>query len=66
MQTAENSARAGKKPRRRTSYSDDLDEAPSTVRDQPVEIQEEIPIEDNPSIEAGDDEQEPSPPVFEE
>jgi len=56
----------GKKPKRPCSYGDDLNESPTTVHDQPVEIEEERPVEENSSIEAGEPKESEGPPVFEE
>ncbi len=50
------------------SYSEDVNEAPSQVEGEPVEVEREVPAdqEENPSIERLEPHKPPPPPLFEE
>jgi len=68
MRHIQQSGLAAEGPRRPWSHCDDVNEAPDVVRNQPTDVEEEVPIEGNVSIEAGDSpgDAAPEPPVFEE
>jgi hypothetical protein len=51
---------------RRGSYSEQTNEASKLLKDEPVEVERERPLEDNPSIERAEPHHRPSSPLFEE
>ena len=52
--------------KRRGSYSEQTDEAPKLLEDEPVEVERELPAEDNAPIERTEPHQRPPSPLFEE
>ena len=52
--------------RNRRSYSEQTDEARKLLEDEPVEIERELPAEDNSPIERTEPHHRPPPPLFEE
>ena len=50
----------------RRSYSEQTDEARKLLEDEPVEMERELPAEDNTPIERTEPLHRPSPPLFEE
>ena len=58
---------AGSPPRRgRNSHSEQIDEAPGLIEKEEVEIERDIPADDNQPIERIEPRERPEPPVFEE
>lgn len=55
-----------RQPKGRSSYSEQTDEAPKLLEDEPVEIERELPVEDNSPIESTEPHRRPPPPLFEE
>jgi len=55
-----------KKRDRHHSYDESLDEPPKLIEDEPVEIEEAVPAEENPSVENSDEKKEPDSAAFEE
>ncbi len=54
-------------PRRgRNSPSEQTDEAPGLIEREQVEVEREIPADDNQPIEGGEPHERPAPPVFED
>ena len=56
-------------PRRRnkrSSYSEQADEAPKLLEDEPVEVERELPAEDNLSVERAEPRSRPPSPMFED
>lgn len=51
---------------RRSSYSEQTDEAPKLLEDEPVEVERELPAEDNSPVERNEPHHRPPPPLFEE
>lgn len=59
----------GKGPKRRAkhlSYDESLDEAAKLIEAEPVEIEAEVPAEENEPVEGTADDTEPPPAAFEE
>ena len=52
--------------RNRSSYAEQTDEAPRLLEDEPVEVERELPSEDNSPIERSEPHKRPPPPLFEE
>ncbi len=52
--------------RKRGSYAEQTDEAPNLLEDEPVEVERELPSEDNSPIERTEPHGRPPPPLFEE
>jgi hypothetical protein len=52
--------------RKRKSYSEQTDEAPKLLEDEPVEVERELPAEDNSPIERTEPHSRPPPPLFED
>jgi len=50
----------------RRSDSEQIDEAPKLLEDEPVEVERELPAEDNSPIERSEPHHRPPPPLFEE
>ena len=58
---------AGSPPRKgRNSHSEQTDEAPGLIENEQVEIEREIPADDNQPIERNEPRERPEPPVFED
>ena len=58
---------AGSPPRkRRNSHSEQTDEAPGLIEKEEVEVEREIPADDNQPIERIEPHERPEPPVFED
>lgn len=55
----------GKGPKRPYGYSEDVDEAPGQLEEEPVDVEESTPAAERESVEAPP-EDEKVPPVFEE
>jgi len=55
-----------RQPKGRNSYSEQTDEAPRLLDEERVEIERELPVGDNSSIERTEPDHRPPPPVFEE
>ena len=55
-----------RQPKGRNSYSEQTDEAPKLLDEEQVEIERELPVGDNSSIERTEPDRRPPPPVFEE
>ena len=53
-------------PRQRNSHSEQTDEAPKLLEDEPVEVERELPAEDNSPIERTEPHGRPPSPLFEE
>ena len=51
---------------RRRSYSEQADEAPKLLEHEPVEIERELPAEDNSPVERIENDRRDRPPLFEE
>lgn len=51
---------------RRGSYSEQTDEAPKLLEGEPVEMERELPAENNSPIERTELRHQPPPPLFEE
>jgi len=67
VSTGTRSDRGPPRPRnRRGSYSEQTDEAPKLLEDEPVEVERELPAEDNSQIERTEPHQRPQSPLFEE
>lgn len=54
-----------KRSRRHYSYDESLDEPPRLIADEPVEVEREVPAEENESVE-GTEGNDSDSPVFEE
>jgi hypothetical protein len=52
--------------RKRRSYAEQTDEAPRLLEDEPVEVERELPSEDNSPIERTEPHSRPPPPLFED
>lgn len=48
------------------SYDESVDEAAKLIESEPVEIEAEVPAEENEPVEGTAEDAEPSPPAFEE
>jgi hypothetical protein len=58
---------AGSPPRKgRNSHSEQTDEAPGLIEKEQVEVEREIPADDNQPIERIEPRERPEPPVFED
>ncbi len=55
-----------KKPARPGSYSEGENEAPQLIKDEPVELEREVPETDNQPVERSEQDDKPDSPVFEE
>jgi hypothetical protein len=56
-------------PKRRQkhhSYNENVDESANLIADEPVEIEEERPAEENESLQRAEDDTKPETPTFEE
>ena len=51
---------------RRGSYSEQTNEAPKLLEDEPVEVERELPLEENQPVEHTEPHHRPPPPLFEE
>lgn len=56
----------GEPPRQRNSHSEQTDEAPKLLENEPVEVERELPAEDNSPIERTEPQHRPASPLFEE
>jgi len=52
--------------RKRSSYSEQTDEAPKLLEDEPVEVERELPAEDNSPVERTEPHGRPPSPLFED
>ncbi len=52
--------------RKRSSYAEQTDEAPKQLEDEPVEVERELPAEDNSPIERTEPHGRPPSPLFED
>jgi hypothetical protein len=52
--------------RKRSSYSEQTDEAPKLLEDEPVEMERELPAEDNSPVERTEPDGRPPSPLFED
>jgi hypothetical protein len=52
--------------RRRTPPSEQTDEAPGLIEQEQVDVEREVPLEENQSIERTEPRDRPDPPVFED
>lgn len=52
--------------RKRSSYSEQTDEAPKLLEDEPVEMERELPAEDNSPVEGTKPHGRPPSPLFED
>ena len=52
--------------RKRSSYSEQTDEAPKLLEDEPVEMERELPAEDNSPVERTEPHGRPPSPLFED
>ncbi len=55
-----------KRRQRHYSYDESVDEPAKLIEDEPVEIQEEIPAEENQPVESIEENNRSDPPAFEE
>ncbi|SMF48415.1 hypothetical protein SAMN06265365_11652 [Tistlia consotensis] len=55
----------GRRPKRPSSYSEQLDESPKLLETEPVDVEESTPAEERQSVESPPPD-ERTPPVFEE
>jgi hypothetical protein len=55
-----------KKPVRPVTYSEDENESPRELEEEPVEIEREVPATENTPVERDQREETPDPPFFEE
>jgi hypothetical protein len=55
-----------KRRERHHSYNEGVDQSPKLIADEPVEIEEEIPADENEPVERIEENNESDPPVFEE
>ncbi len=55
-----------KKPMRPHTPSEDENESPQVVEEEPVEIERELPAADNTPVERDERQETPDPPFFEE
>lgn len=55
-----------KKRQRHHSYDESVDEPGKLIENEPVEVEAEVPSEENEPVERIEKEDEPEPPVFEE
>ena len=55
-----------KKPVRPVTYSEDENESPRELEEEPVEVEHEVPATENAPIERDGREERPDPPFFEE
>ena len=51
---------------RRGSYSEQTNEAPKLLEDEPVEVERELPLEENPPVERTEPHHRPPSPLFED
>lgn len=59
--------RTGPKKRdKHFSYDESLDEAAKAIDSEPVDVETEVPAEENEPVEGAREEDKPPPPVFEE
>jgi hypothetical protein len=67
MRVSDRKNEAGSPPRkRRNSHSEQTDEAPGLIEKEQVEVEREIPAEDNQPIERIEPRERPEPPLFED
>jgi hypothetical protein len=52
--------------RKRSSYAEQTDEAPKLLEDEPVEVERELPAEDNSPVERTEPRGRPPSPLFED
>ena len=50
----------------RNSHSEQTDEAPGMIESEEVDIERDIPVEDNQSVERVEPQERPGPPAFED
>jgi hypothetical protein len=50
----------------RNSHSEQTDEAPGMIESEEVDIERDIPAEDNQSVERVEPQEQPGPPAFED
>jgi hypothetical protein len=55
-----------KRKQKHYSYDESLDETPKLIADEPADVEEESPAEENEAIEESQVATRPEPPVFEE
>jgi len=55
-----------KKPMRPVTYSEDENESPRELEEEPVEIEREAPATENTPVERDEQRERPDPPLFEE
>ncbi|WP_193367606.1 hypothetical protein [Pelagibius marinus] len=66
MNRAETDPRKGKQPKRPYSYTEGTDESPSLLEEEPVDVEESTPADKRSSVESVDDDDDKTPPLFEE
>ena len=69
MRQSNNTGSRREPPRERTkrsSYSEQADEAPKLLESEPVEVERELPAEDNLSVERAEPRSRPPSPMFED
>lgn len=69
MKTRTGARRISKAPKRRQkhySYNEGVDEPAKLIEDEPVEIEQEVPAEENEPLERVDENSKSDAPVFEE
>src|SRR5258705_10957452 len=67
MRDSDRKNEAGSPPRKgRNSHSEQTDEAPGLIETEQVEVEREIPADDNQPIERIEPRERPEPPVFED
>jgi hypothetical protein len=55
-----------KKRQRHHSYNESVDESPRLIESEPVEVEAEVPAEENEPVERVEQEDKTAPPAFEE
>ena len=53
-------------PPRKSTPAEQVDEAQGLIESERVEVERELPLEDNQSVEGAEPHQRPDPPVFED
>lgn len=61
-----NETQGPKRPKKRRSNDESVDEAIELIEDESVDIEREVPVDENESIEGGEVEDDELSPVFEE
>ena len=59
-------SRSGEGPRRPFNYSEDSDESPTLLEEEPVDIEESTPADKRDSVESVEPDDADEPPVFEQ